>query len=45
MAWERKLGKRWLTVGFHKNGVALGFGISKYSIDIDLVFVYIGLEL
>jgi len=44
MAWEKKLGKTWLTVGIHKHGLALGIGISKYGIDIDLVFVYIGLE-
>jgi hypothetical protein len=45
MAWERKIGKRWLSIGIHKNGIGLGFSISKYSISVDLLFFYIGLEL
>ena len=45
MAWEGKVGKHWLTVGIHKNGIGLGFSISKYSIDLDLIFIYISLEL
>lgn len=45
MAWERKIGKRFLVVGIHTKGIAIGIGISRYSIDIDFICIYIGLEL
>jgi len=43
--WERRIGKRWLFVGIHRHSFGIGFHISQFSIDIDLLFIYIGLEL
>ena len=40
---EKKIGKYWFNWG-RKSGFGIGFSISKYGIDLDLVFWYIGLE-
>ena len=45
MSWERKIGKRWLVFGIHKSSIGLGFSIGKYSIELDLIFFYVSLEL
>jgi hypothetical protein len=44
MKYERKIGKRYFSIGTHKDWIGLGFSISKYSIDCDLIFVYISFE-
>jgi hypothetical protein len=40
---EKKLGNYWFVCG-RKRGFGIGFSISKYGIDFDLMFWYIGLE-
>ena len=39
-----ELGKFLLTAGFRKNSVSIGFQITKYSFDIDLLVVWFGVE-
>jgi hypothetical protein len=39
----REKGNWWIHIGFMR-GVALGFSISRWSIELDLVCFYIGLE-
>jgi hypothetical protein len=40
---EKKIGRYWLAWG-RKVGFGIGFNASKYGIDIDLGFWYIGVE-
>jgi len=44
MMWSKEINNHWLSVGIHKRGIALGFSVSKYSIDLDLIFIFISLE-
>ena len=44
MTYEHKLGKWWFSCGVNFKQFRLGFGISKYALDIDLVFIWIGIE-
>jgi hypothetical protein len=41
--YDRRIGKQALFIVTHKD-LALGFHISRHGIDIDLLFIYIGLE-
>jgi len=52
MVWQRsggmtnqiKIGKSWLYFGFSFKRFALGFEIDKYHADLDLFFVWVGVE-
>ncbi len=44
MSYEHKLGKWWFVCGINWKRFAIGFSISKYSLDIDLIFVWVGIE-
>jgi len=44
MTLERKVGKWWLVIGWHKRSFAIGFSISKYQFSLDLGIIYFGLE-
>lgn len=41
---EVKVGKLWLNFGFSYRRFALGFCIDKYHIELDLFFVWVGVE-
>lgn len=40
---EKKINKYWFSAG-RKSGFGIGFDISKYFIEIELGFWYVGLE-
>jgi hypothetical protein len=43
MRSEHKVGKYWFSWGYGKR-FALGFSIDKYSINVDFLFIWIGIE-
>jgi hypothetical protein len=40
---EKKIGKYWFACG-RKSGFGIGFNVSKYGLDMDLGFWYLGVE-
>ncbi len=40
---EKKIGRYWFACG-RKSGFGIGFNVSKYGLDMDLGFWYIGVE-
>lgn len=40
---EKKIGRCWFAWG-RKSGFGIGFNVSKFGIDLDLGFWYIGVE-
>jgi hypothetical protein len=42
---EFKVGKKWVSIGASKRRFAIGFAISPWSIDIDFLWFWIGVEL
>ena len=39
-----KVGKWWLSYGYSFRRVGFGFSIDRYSLQIDLIFFWVGLE-
>lgn len=37
--------RAWIAVGYNFNGVRLGFSVTRYGIDVDLLFVWLSVEL
>jgi hypothetical protein len=40
---EKKIGKYWVAWG-RKSGFGIGFNLSRYGLDLDLAFWYVGME-
>ena len=41
---EVKVGKWWLSYGYSFRRVGFGFSIDRYTLQIDLIFFWVGLE-
>ena len=41
---EVKVGKWWLSAGYCFKRVGFGFSIDRYTLQIDLIFFWVGLE-
>ncbi len=45
MIKEFKVGKKWVSIGATYRRFAIGFAVSPWSIDIDLGFFWLGVEI
>ena len=41
---EKNFFSKWIVVGYSFRRIAFGFSIDKYHMDIDLIFVWFGIE-
>lgn len=41
---EVKIGRSWLSYGYSFRRVGFGFSIDRYTLQIDLIFFWVGLE-
>lgn len=41
---EIKIKNSWIHIGYSRHGFGLGFRIDKYSLNIDFLFFWIGIE-
>jgi hypothetical protein len=39
-----KIGRSYLSLGYNFRGIGIGFGLNKYTFDLDLVFFWISWE-